>query len=140
MGRYAGTEWMTIQNLRWGTTSNIRRVAQLQETTVKLLAVYVAGRCRLEDEVLHRFNGSFSVAIRLRVVWRGRCMVDTPPLQKILEVAAGELRSSICSKAEGNTNLSEVAAENSYGVGSSSITFTWDNHRPPRESISNDKE
>ena len=80
------------------------------------------------------------MAVGLWVVRRRYQMMDTPPLQEVLKVTAGKLRSTVSPEAEGNTNFSKIAAEDPYGVGGSSIAFTRNDDRPPRESINNDEE
>ena len=67
-------------------------------------------------------------------------MVDTPTVQEILEVLAGELRATVSPEAEGNSNFPEVSAEDPYDVGGSSITITRNNDRPSGELVSNDEE
>ena len=67
--RNTGTKGVAIKHLGWGTACGSRGVTELEETSVKLLAVNVPGTIRLEDQVLRSFDGCLGVAVRLVVMW-----------------------------------------------------------------------
>ena len=58
-----------------------------------------------------------------------------PPLHEFLKLATGELRSTVGAEAEWNTDLPEVSAEDP-----DSVAFAWDDNRPARESVCDNKE
>jgi len=80
------------------------------------------------------------MTVGLRIVWRKHHMMGTPPLHEVLEVAACELGSTVGAEAKRNTDLPEVPAEDPDGVGGRSVAFTWDDDRPPGESVRDDEE
>ena len=131
---------MGIEDLGWGVVLEVRGVAELQQSTVKIFTINVACRSCLEDEVLHSFDCYLGMTVRLWVVWGGDDVMNSPSLHKIPELTAGELWASICAQAEGYTNFPEVAAEDPGCVERGCVTFAWDDNEPARESVCDDEE
>lgn len=111
---------MAIQDLSRGSTCMSWSVSNLQEISSKVLWIDVARGGYFQDLVFHRFYSCLSVA----------------SIPKCPEFRTSELGSAIGPEAERNTNFPEQAD----GVGSGCVSMTGENHRPARESVSNDKE
>ena len=88
-----------------------RRVSQFEQPTVKAFIVQASCNSRFCDEILQRFDSRLCMAVRGRIVRRRENVADAPSPQKRLEVVTGELRSTIRSEPNWNTESYKILSE-----------------------------
>ena len=132
---------MAKDDLCWRAATGARGVPQLQQSLMQPLIVDGAVGRRFGDEVLDGLHRSFSMPVRLGVVWRGEDVDHAPPLEEGGDFPALELRATVCAKpywyAECDEHLSQSLDDLPTGCVSS---WELEDHWPVGESVHTDQE
>lgn len=126
---------MARQKLCWGAAGEVEGVQHLQKAAVKVFADDDAGRRNLENKVSDGLDGGLGMAVALQIVQRRHYVMNTPSLYEVPELGAGELGSPIGPELKRNNDLQKVPTEDPGSVGSSNVSFAWDDNRPSRKPV-----